>query len=233
MSLEPIHQTNIAYLTKTLPTYSTPELNLDNPQITYFKAGGGNYLYLVLVGNQKYLARVNFYFMKNEWKVKEHEYKVLKILEPLEIAPKAYLYNDQEDTEIGQHWNLIEFIEGENPTEITNELIKQVAEDFSILHTNCRFSHSGDDLPPKDPLPYESDAYNTIANGEDKQTGKFIHLSEFSMVKDLYQGLKEQLGAWFSSLTIFADCTEFYWIHNDNKPENMLIDLHGKIRLID
>ena len=79
--------------------------------ISYFKSGGGNHLYLIQADDRRYLARVNFYPLKNDWRIKEHEFACLKLLKPIGIAPKAY-FIDSEGQFLEQHFIIVDFIEG-------------------------------------------------------------------------------------------------------------------------
>lgn len=226
-----LHARNILFLEEELPKYSTKRLELDNPKITYFKSGGGNHLYLVISNGQKFIARVNYYSLKNEWGVKKHEFEVLEMLKPLNIAPKAYIYSDDSNNKISQHWNLIEFIEGENPTSINDDMVVQLAKKFALLHKNWQFDRPGDKIPPDGNLPYKPYLFNELSEGEDKQIQNFSKYTDINIT--LYSETQTQLGYWFNGLAKFKTIRQFSWIHNDTKPENIIVNSLGQVFLID
>ena len=64
---------------------------------SFFKSGGGTHLYLIENADQKYIARINFYPGKNEWGVKKQEYDVLKLIVSLQISPRVYYFNNNNE----------------------------------------------------------------------------------------------------------------------------------------
>lgn len=213
-----IHEKTIQYLDNLLKTQEILPLGKFFT-VSYFKSGGGTHLYLIESGNKKYLARFNYYSLKNEWGIKKHEFDVLNMIEPLQIAPKVYYFND--DNPIGNHFTIVEYIEGEPIGNMTDDLIRSIARKLKALHQNIIFEKSGDTLPPTDELPYHCGVYNEFAGGEDKQIEKY-HLPDIERVALLYNEIKTKLGYWFNGLNIFADCAVFCLCHADLKKENIL-----------
>lgn len=102
--MDAIHEKNIEVLTKLIRSGAVKDLPIfTDCEVTYFKSGGGNHLYLIRLDEKKFLVRVNFYFMKNAWRIKEHEYECLKMVEALRIAPRAY-YLDVGGELLEQHF---------------------------------------------------------------------------------------------------------------------------------
>jgi len=90
-----IHKTNISFLRKFLTKTKNDWIDYSFPiEIFYFSSGGGTHLYLIQNQNKKFLARINFYPGKNDWKVKKAEYEVLKEIEQLAISPKVFVLNE-------------------------------------------------------------------------------------------------------------------------------------------
>jgi thiamine kinase-like enzyme len=222
-----IHQQNINYLSNLLATNKI--LEGDHFEITYFKSGGGTHLYLIQAGDRKYLARINFYSPKNDWAIREQEYKVLEFIESLNIAPKVYYLSTA--NELRQQFTIVDYIEGSPLDTILESHINSMAGTLKELHTFRRFDRSGDKLPPTDELPYTCSVYNEFADGEDKQIEKY-DLPGIDDVAVVYNRIKADLGKWFNSLDIYTDCTNFCLCHADLKSENIL-DQDGKIFLID
>lgn len=212
-----IHEKTIQYLTDLLKTHEILPLG-DFFTVSYFKSGGGTHLYLIEHENKKYIARFNYYSLKNEWGIKKHEFEVLRMLEPFHIAPNAYYFND--NNPIG-HFTIVGYIEGEPIGNMTDDLIRSIAKKLKALHQNILFEKSGNTLPPTDELPYHCDVYNEFASGEDKQIERY-HLPEIKSVAPLYNEIKTKLGYWFNGLNIFTDCVAFCLCHADLKKENIL-----------
>lgn len=231
--METIHQKNIEALKVLIESGKAGELlTSSNPKVFLYKSGGGNHLYLIEIGLKKYLARVNFYFLKNEWRVKEHEYQTLKMIEDLGIAPRAY-YLDAGDGLFGQQLIIVEFVEGKTVGQITDAHVVHLATVLKKLHTNIPFEKSGDAFPPNDELPYTCDIFEEFANGEDKQIEKYRDLESIENVFEPYTRIVNALGDWFHSLTCFNDCHAFCLCHSDLKKENVLETPDGNIFLID
>jgi len=199
-------------------------------KISYFKSGGGMHLYLINTKGKKYLARVNFYPLKNSWGVKEQEYKILKKIESLKIAPKAYYFN--KNNVLKQHFTIVDYIEGSPLKNIKDIHVISLAKTLRKLHTFTTFKKPGDTFPPKDKLPYICNIYNEYANGEDKQIEKYINLSGIKKVVEPYNRIKSNLGTYFNNLTCFENIKQFCIVHADLKKENIL-DLGDKVFLID
>ncbi len=221
------HHANINYLSNLLKTSKI--LDGAHFEVAYFKSGGGTHLYLIQSGDKKYLARINFYEPKNGWGIREQEYKVLELIEPLHIAPKVYYLSTS--NELKQQFTIVDYIEGEPLDILLNSHIESMADTLKKLHTFRSFNTSGNTLPPTDELPYTCSIYNEFADGEDKQIEKY-DLPGIDDVAVVYNRIKTDLGEWFNGLDIYKDCTSFCLCHADLKTENIL-DQNGKIFLID
>lgn len=231
--MEAVHQKNIKALTDLLRSGAVKELpRFADLDVSFFRSGGGNHLYLIRLDGKKYLARVNFYFLKNEWQVKNHEFECLKMIEALHIAPHAY-YLDVSGKLLDQHFIIVDFIEGTLLDLATDAQVIQLAKTLKALHTSFRFQKSGDTFPPNDELPYACDIFDSFANGEDKQIEKYQNLAGLEKVIKPYQRILNQLGQWFHALTCFDDCRSFCLCHADLKQENILTTPSGDIFLID
>ncbi|MES2225120.1 MAG: phosphotransferase [Patescibacteria group bacterium] len=222
-----LHKKNINFIQELLETNRI--LDGKNFSVTYFNSGGGTHLYLIEAEGTKYLARINFYEPKNEWGIREQEYKVLKLLEPLSIAPKVYYLSIK--NELGQQLTIVDYIEGQPLDTISDSHVISLSDTLKKLHTNTPFDKSGDTLPPTDDLPYECGIFDEFGNGEDKRIEKY-ELAGIDEVTPHYNRIKNNLGEWFNGLEIFEDCTKFCLCHADLKSENIL-DQNGRAVLID
>lgn len=224
-----LHTNTTVFLTEFLRTHSVLPLN-KKFSVSYFKSGAGTHLYLITSGRRKFLARFNYYPKKNEWGVKEQEYKILNLIESAKIAPKVYYLN--KNNALKQHFTIVDFVEGKQWRKMTDAYIINLAKILKKLHTAFVFKKSGDTLPPKDPLPYVCDIYNTYANGEDKQIEQYTNLKGINQVIGPYNRIKNKLGVYFNGLDCFQEIREFSLIHGDLKKEN-IIDTGKKLVLID
>ncbi len=231
--MDAIHQKNIDALTELIRSGEMGEsLTSSTPNISFFRTGGGNYLYLIELGTAKYLARVNYYFLKNEWGAKEHEFQTLKMIEGLGIAPRAH-YLDAGNGLFGQQFIIVDFIEGNPVNKIGDSHVINLASILRTLHTNVPFKKSGNTFPPNDSLPYTCDIFDEFADGEDKQIEKYRNLEGIEGIIEPYTRLLKALGDWFHSLTCFNDCRTFCLCHADLKKENILETPDDNIFLID
>lgn len=226
-----IHDQNIFFLKNLFEKEQFAWINYNQPIFfNFFKSGGGTHLYLIENANQKYVARINYYEPKNEWGVKKQEYDILKLIEPLEISPKAYYFNN--NNLLKQDFTIVEYIEGEILGDISDKHIIDIATDLRKLHTSFKFERAGDTLPPEDKLPYHCDIYNEFANGEDKKIEKYLSLEGINKIIEPYNRINKKLGEWFNNLKIFDNCEKFCLCHADLKKENILVTTNG-IMLID
>lgn len=229
--MKEIHQQNIAFLKEL---FNEKKFNwIDhgkNISIDYFNSGGGTHLYLIENGERKYLGRINFYEPKNEWGVKKTEYEVLKLIENINISPKIYYFSD--NNSLKQDFTIVEYIEGEILSDVTDKNVVDLATDLRKLHATFQFDKAGDTLPPQDELPYSCDIYNEFADGEDKKIEKYSSLSGIDKIIEPYNRINKRLGDWFNGLEIFDDCTKFCLCHADLKKENILVTKNG-VMLID
>ncbi len=226
-----IHQKNITYLFDFLKSKKIKGLVLSqNFSVSYFKSGAGTHLYLITNGEYKYLARINYYPLKNDWGVKEQEYKILCMIEPLKIAPKVYYFN--KSNSLKQHFTIVDFVEGKAWNKIRDNHIINLAKILKRLHSSNSFKKFGDTFPPKEPLPYKCDIYITYANGEDKQIEKYGNLEGLNKVIEPYNRIKNKLGLYFDKLICFEGIKQFCLVHGDLKKENV-IDAGNKLVLID
>ncbi|MEK7647790.1 MAG: phosphotransferase [Patescibacteria group bacterium] len=228
--METVHQQTIAYLSKLLASKRIAGVTLRKDfSVTYFKSGGGTHLYLITGGKKKYVARVNFYSLKNDWGIKKQEFQILKKIEHLSIAPKVYYLSTKNP--LGQHFTIVDYVEGEPVRRFADTHIISVAKTLKKLHA-ITFRRSGDTFPPKDALPYTCDIFDLYANGADKQIEKYTDLPGIELVVEPFNRVRKSLGLYFSGLHCFDGITSFSLVHADLKKENMLV-AGDKIRLID
>ncbi len=225
------HAIYIPFLEKKLKEGILPGVS-DDFSISFFKKGGGNLLYLIETIEKKYIARINDYAPKNEWQVKAHEEKVLLMLSGKNIAPEIYFLDDSE-SELHQHYNIIEYIEGETLETVSNHHAKQLAQVLKKLHKSFAFDRAGDSIPPEDELPYECEIFDEFSGGEDKNIEKYSELSGIKEVIPLYQETEKRLGDWFHQLSIFNGISEFCLCHADLKKENIIVTPNDEVFLID
>jgi thiamine kinase-like enzyme len=222
--VEATHSKNISYLKEYLIDQKFEWLNYDfSITISYFTSGGGTHLYLITNGESKYLARINFYPGKNDWGVKKAEYEILKKIELLHIAPKAFVLSTSNS--LGQDFTIVEYIEGENVGTLDDKGIKKLASDLHRLH-NFKI----DQILPEE-SPYVCKIYDEFAQGDDKQIEQY-QFDGVETVAPLYNELKNDLGIWFNGTTIFSDSENVCLCHADLKKENLLATKNGII-LID
>lgn len=169
------------------------------------------------------MARINFFPGKNDWKVKRAEYEILKEIESLEISPKIFVLNENND--LKQDLTIVEYIEGERITEFSKSDIEALAKDLKKLHSFPKQFNKDEELP------YSFDIYNEFANGEDKKIENY-DFENIDQVFSKYNSIKEDLGLWFNNLKIFKKCENLCLCHADLKSENILKTNSG-IMLID
>ena len=212
--METIHTTNINFLKKYISKSSFDWINYNIPiGISYFKSGWWTNLYLIKNWDKKFLARINFFPGKNDWKVKRGEFEILQEIEHLNISPKVYVLN--EDNELKQDFTIVEYIEGENITEFWESEIRLLAKDFKKLHAFPKTYNT------KEELPYKCSIYDEFANGEDKKIETY-DFKNIHQVVEKYNSIKKELGEWFNTLPIFATCKNVCLCHGDLKAENIL-----------
>lgn len=229
---EKVHKENIAYLERLFRDGEIPTLPIPtNLSIRFFKSGGGNHLYRINADGARYLARINYYPLKNQWQIKEHEFYCLRLVESLGIAPKAY-FLDTSGEGIAQHCIIVDFLEGE-PIEVFNRAaVVHLAATLNTLHASIQFDRPGDRLPPTDSLPYRCNIFNEYATGADKQIEQYAGLEGIEAVIEPFNHTRTKLGTWFNALTIFNGADRFSLCHADLKQENILKTAQG-IQLID
>lgn len=229
--MEEVHLENKAYLKKLVCSGVIAEIPSEHISVQFFKKGGGNFLYIIDAGNKKFLARVNYYHLKNEWKVKEHEFKILKMLEPLGIAPKAY-YLDDSEKGLKQHLIITDFVDGEPIGTVATKQVIALAKTLKKLHTQITFEAAGNSIPPTDPLPYSFGVYDEFANGEDKQIEKYADWPGMEKVTGEFNRIKSSLSDYVKNSKCFDGCRQFSLCHADLKLENILATKDG-VCLID
>lgn len=219
-----IHTTNISFIKDFINKKKLDWLDYNQQSIvSYFSSGGGTHLYLIENGNKKFLFRINFYEPKNGWKVKKAEFEILKEIENLNISPKVFLLN--ENNELKQDFTIVEFVEGDIITEFSDTDIVALAKDLKKLHNFPK------QFDKNEELPYKCGIFNEFANGEDKKIEKY-DFENIDRVYSKYNSIKEYLGLWFNSLKIFEKCENLCLCHEDLKSENILRTKNG-IMLID
>lgn len=219
-----IHSKNIAFLEKYLKKLSFDWLNHDlGIDVSYFSSGGGTHLYLIKNGDRKLLVRINFFPSKNDWKVKRGEFEILKEIESLNISPKAYLLD--EDNELGQDFTVVDYIEGNNIVDFLDSDVVLIAQDLKKLHNFPK------EYSKEEELPYKCSIYDEFANGDDKKIENYKY-QDIDWVYQKYNVIKNDLGEWFNNLTIFDGCDNLCLCHADLKSENILKTNNG-IMLID
>ena len=160
--MDSIHSKNVSFLNKYLNESIFDWINYSFPiEISYFSSGGGTHLYLIKNENKNFLARINFFPGKNDWKVKRTEYEILKEIESLEISPKIFVLNENND--LKQDLTIVEYIKGERITEFSKSDIVALTRDLKKLHSFPKQFNKDEQLP------YSCDIYNEFANGEDKK----------------------------------------------------------------
>ncbi len=222
--MDKIHDTNISFLRKYLDESQFNWINYDSQiAISYFSSGGWTHLYLIKNWDKKFLARINFFPGKNDWKVKKVEFETLKEIEHLNISPKAYVLNENND--LNQDLIIVEYIEGENIVECSESDIIFLVKDLKKLHTFAK------DYDKEQALPYQCSIYNEFSNGEDKKIEKY-NFQDIETIFSKYNSIKEDLGKWFNNLSLFDNCKNLCLCHGDLKSENILKTEKG-IMLID
>lgn len=225
------HKQNIAFLKNLFKKEQFEWIQYDQIlSFHFFKSGGGTHLYLIKNGGHKYLARINFYPGKNEWGVKTQEYKALKLIEHLKRAPKVFFLSTKNELE--QDLTIVEYIEGEVLTDISQTHVVELAKTLQKLHESFSFQRRGDSFPPDDELPYHCNVYNEFANGDDKQIEKYSSWDKIEKVIEPYKRINKKLGQWFNNLDIFKGCKDFCLCHSDLKKENIVKTQNGVV-LID
>src|SRR3989344_7083812 len=209
-----IHSTNISFLKKYLYGEVFDWINYDFPiEISYFSSDCRTHLYLIQNQSKKFLARINFYNKKNDWKVKKKEFEILKEIESLDISPKVFVLNEK--NELKQDFTIVEYIKGKNVIEFSEADIICLAKDLKKLHSfSIQFNKEQE-------LPYKCSIYHEFANGEDKMIEKY-DFEDIERVFSKYNSLKKKLGRWFNSLSIFNNCKSLCLCHADLKSENIL-----------
>lgn len=222
--MEYTHSENIDFLNEYLKQQQFEWIDCNQTTtISFFTSGGGTHLYLIQNGVNKFLARVNFYPGKNDWGVKKIEYETLKKIEGLGIAPKVFVLST--DNSLQQDFTIVEYIEGKNVTEFTNNDIKLLANDLRKLHEfkiQAEQNLAG---------PYICNIYDEFAHGADKQIEQY-KFEGVETISPKYNQIKNDLGLWFNGLTIFGDSRNLCLCHGDLKSENILVTENG-IKIID
>lgn len=222
--IDTTHAKNIAFLKEYLKERDYDWLNHNlGIDVSYFSSGGGTHLYLIKNGDRKLLARINFFLGKNDWKVKRIEFEILKEIEPLNISPKAYLLD--ENNELEQDFTIVDYIEGNNITEFLDSDIILIAHDLKKLHNFPK------EYVKEEELPYKCSIYDEFTGGDDKKIENYKY-QDIEQVFDKYNEIKNDLGEWFNGLTIFDGCDNLCLCHADLKSENILKISNG-IMLID
>ena len=128
-----IHKKNIDFIESFLMKKDFSWIDYGKSiKIRYFSKGGGTYIYLIKNNNRKYLARINFYSLKNKWKTKRQEYKILRLIENLKIAPKIYLLNEKNS--LGQDFVIVDYVKGREIKDFKKEDVAGLASILRTLH---------------------------------------------------------------------------------------------------
>ncbi len=223
------HAKTIAFLVEILKAKKIVPLGKDI-KVSYFKSGGGTHLYLIRTKGRKYLARVNFYSRKNDWGIKEQEYRILKKIEPLKIAPKVYYLSKKNP--LGQHFTVVEYVEGRPLRKVKEAHVISLAKTLKKLHSFASFRRTGNSFPPRDLLPYKCDVFDVYASGEDKQIERYLDLPGIEKVTGPFNRIRSRLRHFFGDLTCFEGLRRFCIVHADLKKENIL-DQGNKAFLVD
>jgi aminoglycoside phosphotransferase (APT) family kinase protein len=203
-----IHKKNILFLQKFLYEEKFNWIDYEkNIEISYFSKGGGTNIYLIINDNKKLLARINYYSQKNIWKTKRQEYKILKIIEKLNISPKVYVLNEK--SLLKQDFTIVDYIEGE---EIKN--LKR--EDIILLAKTLKKLHGFKVKYPKKELPYHCEIFDEFAKGKDKKIENY-KFKGIEKIAPIHNNIKRELGRWFHELKIFDDCKNICLCHADLK----------------
>ena len=212
--MENIHIINIQFLVKYIEENDFEWIDNDHSKkVTYFSSWWWTHLYLIENWDKKFLARINFYPQKNEWKVKRAEFEILNEIKELDISPKVYILD--EDNELWQDITIVDYIEGEQLNNISNLDVINLSKNLKKLHN---FSATYD---IEENLPYKCEIFDEFAWGEDKMIENYKY-KDIEKVYEKYNSIKKRLGEWFNNLKIFEKCTELCICHADLKYENIL-----------
>ena len=113
--------------------------NLRINSISRISSGEAHHNYLIELNGKKFILRESAVRKDktggNSWAIKhiEREYKALKSIEPLKIAPKMY-YKDISCRIIKRPFIIIDYIEGKQAARITKKDLKVLAEMLAKLH---------------------------------------------------------------------------------------------------
>lgn len=219
-----VHEKNSSFLSWYLLSWRFPWLDYTSAiEVSYFKSWGWTHLYMIKNAHRIFLARINFFPWKNEWKVKQAEYEILQQIALLDIWPKVYLLN--ENNELHQDFTIVEYIAGETMDRCSDEDIIALARCLKKLHA----------LPIEydetEELPYVCEIYDEFAWWEDKYIEQY-DLPGLPWVYELYNALKGELWERFHALSIFDTCENVCLCHADLKSEN-IIKTSSWVMLID
>lgn len=220
------HQKTIDFLHTYIQNHPFANVETEHFSINFFRSGGGSHIFKLESEGKIYAIRVNYYVQKNEWEVKETEFKILTHLgqKHYDYAPRVYLFckhNDEENL-LGQDFIIVDFIEGKDFSElqVTDTDIKLLAEGLKSLHSlDTKVSNT----------PYVCGIFDEFANGEDKHIERYSggNFEGIEMMYEKFNNYKDELGAWFRSLGIFIDASPEVLCHGDLKQENVLRTLTG------
>ncbi|PIN74200.1 hypothetical protein COV20_01135 [Candidatus Woesearchaeota archaeon CG10_big_fil_rev_8_21_14_0_10_45_16] len=189
---------------------------IDQPQVEHLGRGKFNELYLIRSGQKRYVFRINRYLPHENTGKTRKEFEVLKTIENIKIAPKAYFLDDSRsffDTSI----IILEYIEGKDLSEgIPEEAVSKIAETYVHLHSitigEKRYSLVKE-------LDDHYQRYDLQPLRDHPLHGQTIERFELLLQK-VREQLKEEKS---SSLSI---------LKGDNKPSNIIYD-GEKIMFID